>query len=280
MKKNLPIKWPPLPISLYLSTFWDTYESSNVSFYFSSLILPVFNPLPPSQHPQTPPPNPPPSASETTRCSPGSFGDQETHALALQLQRDLWRRFSSRAQFATGFGGRSERLKKRLKGLELLSTNPKTVGWFRKSRLTNQLIYGVNLAIFSYIFHVEQGFGAWFLNHQQYERVGHPFPGCNGHNQDVEIFFFVLSLSFFHKYTGKGEGPNPNYALKKASIAQVLAILRFETITKPPKPTAKQGKKKRKRSETSPTRKPFPTLLSMERFPIPTKTEKGNFCIL
>lgn len=59
MKKNLPIKWPPLPISLYLSTFWDTYESSNVSFYFSSLILPVFNPLPPSQHPQTPPQTPP-----------------------------------------------------------------------------------------------------------------------------------------------------------------------------------------------------------------------------
>lgn len=51
--------------------------------------------LAPNQHPspQTPP-------LPKKHCSPGSFL-RETHALALQLQRDLWRRFSSRAQFAT-----------------------------------------------------------------------------------------------------------------------------------------------------------------------------------
>lgn len=57
------------------------------------------------------------------------------------------------------FGGRSERLKKRLKGLEVIN-QPENCLMVQEIRLTNQLSPGVNLPIFSYIFHVEQGFGA------------------------------------------------------------------------------------------------------------------------
>ena len=153
-------------------------------------------------------------------------------------------------------------------------------------RLTNQLSPGVNLPIFSYIFHVEQGFVHDFV-HQQYERVGHPLkkkvtircvvtPSWDAMVTIRMFRSFSTEPSFFHYYW-EGGGANPNYALKKASIAQNgdLKPSRSKQNQQPNK------QKKRKRIETSPTRKPFPIpSFPWKKFPIPTKTEKGNFCIL
>ena len=210
-----------------------------------SWILKCFFPvltLAPNQHPspQTPP-------LPKKHCSPGSFL-RETHALALQLQRDLWRRFSSRAQFATVWRSRGTP-EKTPQRVGAFINNPKTVGWFRKSWLTNQLSPGVNLPIFSYIFHVEQGFvhDFWTINCMK----GSPLPGMQW-SQSGCLDLWVLSLHF-STITGKGGGPTQTMP-KKASIAQNgdLKPSRSKQNQQPNK------RKEAKRSQTSPTRKPFP----------------------
>ena len=128
MKKNLPIKWPPLPISLYLSTFWDTYESSNVWLStFHHKFSQFLTPCPPTPPPQTPPN--PPSASETNTVLQGVFGDPRNSCSCTAAST------RSLAKVLLNIKGNAWRSP--LKGLELYLFNPKTVGWFRKSWLTS-----------------------------------------------------------------------------------------------------------------------------------------------
>lgn len=219
--------------------------------------------LAPNQHPspQTPP-------LPKKHCSPGSFL-RETHALALQLQRDLWRRFSSRAQFATVWRSRGTP-EKTPQRVGALSTNPKTVWWFRKSWLTNQLSPGENLPIFSYIFHVEQGFGAWFCPSTIWK--GHPLPRMQWSQSGCWDLFFRTEFVIFPLLLGRGGGQPKLCPLKRL---QSHRFWRFETITEASKTNRKTSEKEAKKKRNKSYKKTFPyTLLSMKKIPIPTKTEK------